>query len=223
MKIVRMSKASWFKIVSDNNVIHFDPGFTGYFKNQETPLNELEQEADCIFISHFHKDHLQPEVLSKIVGRNTKIYAPVSCVERINHDIIVVKPSDEISEGNVRIKVVDAYNTLEGHSTRKVHHKGDFVGYQLTIDGKVLYHAGDTDFIPEMKAFGRVDLVFLPIGGTFVMDIEEAVMAVEAIKPVIVIPMHEAKNSREIFKKKIENHKVSKAICMEVGEAYIYE
>jgi len=85
-----------------------------------------------------------------------------------------------------------------------VHHKGEGVGYLLTVNGKTIYHAGDTDFIPEMRGLGDVDVALLPIGGTFTMDIEEAIEAVVAIKPKIVIPMHYLKANPQEFKKKLE-------------------
>jgi len=76
--------------------------------------------------------------------------------------------------------------------------------FLLEIAGKTIYHAGDTDFIPEMKLLGKVDVAMLPIGGKFTMDINEAVEATIAINPKFVIPMHYLKNDPEIFKEKIE-------------------
>ena len=90
----------------------------------------------------------------------------------------------------MKIKVVDAYNTPQGSSSRKRHKKGNCVGYVITIEGKTIYHAGDTDFIPEMRELGRIDVALLPIVGKSTMDIKEAVQAVIAIKPTLVIPMH---------------------------------
>jgi len=59
--------------------------------------------------------------------------------------------------GDIEIKPVDAYNTEQGSSTRKVHHKGYGVGYLIGIGTNTIYHAGDTDFIPEMRGFGGID------------------------------------------------------------------
>lgn len=101
---------------------------------------------------------------------------------------------------------MNAYNTQEGHSTRKVHHKGDFVGYLINLKGKSLYFAGDTDLIPEMKDLGKVDIAFLPIGGTFVMDIEEAVAAVCVIDPNITFPMHQSNENLQIFKSAVKSN-----------------
>jgi len=73
----------------------------------------------------------------------------------------------------------------------------------MTTNSKTIYPAGDTDFIPEMRELGRVDAGMLPIGGTFTMDIQEAIEVAVAIKPKAVIPMHHLKANPREFKKKI--------------------
>jgi L-ascorbate metabolism protein UlaG (beta-lactamase superfamily) len=218
MEITRISRASWFKIKSGKTVLHFDPGYTGYFQNQGIPLNEISEKAGLVLITHFHKDHLQPEALERIVDEKTVVIASVGCVDRIQSQVTLVKPGDSLKVGGIMIKAVEAYNTPEGHSTRKVHHKGDFVGYLVCLDDIRIYFAGDTDYIPEMKNLGQVDIAFLPIGGTFVMDIEEAVNAVDTINPRKVIPMHQAKNAPEAFKKKVLSKSGSEVILLNTGE-----
>jgi L-ascorbate metabolism protein UlaG (beta-lactamase superfamily) len=101
-----------------------------------------------------------------------------------------------------------------------VHHKGEGVGYLITVNGKTIYHAGDTDFIPEMKDFGKVDVALLPIGGTFTMDIQEAIEAAIAIKPKVVIPMHHLKTNPQEYRKKVEAVSNVKVITLEIGEVY---
>lgn len=219
--ITRISKASWFKINWNGKVIHFDPGYTGYYKSQGLPENELVEKADIIFVSHFHKDHFQEEALDKIADEHTVIFAPQCCVSKTKHRVTVVKESDKHSVGDIKASVIGAYNTSEGHSTRKVHHKGDFVGYVVTLGNMVLYHSGDTDVIPEMSVLGNVDIAFLPMGGTFVMDILEAVQAVSIIKPRIVIPMHQAKNDLHVFEKAVKDATKANVIVLNIGEKAI--
>jgi L-ascorbate metabolism protein UlaG (beta-lactamase superfamily) len=136
LEITRLSKAAWFKIITKDSVVHIDPGYTGYFKNQGIPLEALEQKANLILISHFHKDHLQPEALERICTEETRIIAPKSCAGKIKQPFLGVEPGDEISAAETNIKVVDAYNTPDGHSTRKVHHKGVFAGYTIAWKAK---------------------------------------------------------------------------------------
>jgi L-ascorbate metabolism protein UlaG (beta-lactamase superfamily) len=213
-----MSKASWFKIKFGRKVIHFDPGYTGYFKNQGIPSAELEEKADIILVSHKHKDHLQPEALAMIAGEGTKIIAPLGCFDETRYMHTIIEPNESMAIGSIKVTTVDAYNTRSGHSTRKVHHKGEAVGYLVDIGGRRIYFAGDTDLIPEMRSLGRVDIAFLPIGGTFVMDIDEAVQAVRIIKPSIAIPMHQSKNDQQEFLKKVCLDSDSKALILGVGD-----
>ena len=218
MEITRLSAASWFKIKSGSKIIHFDPGYAGYFRNQRIPLVELEEKADLILISHFHKDHLQPEALEQITNDHTLILAPKSCAKRINNRITCIESGNELKVGEITIKVIEAYNTTTGHSTRKVHHKGDFVGYQVCLDDKWIYFAGDTDCIPEMENLGIIDITFLPIGGTFVMDIEEAIIAAQLINPHTVIPMHQSHNDQNKFKQELILKSDAEALVLDIGD-----
>jgi len=59
----------------------------------------------------------------------------------------------------------------------------------VEVEGVKVYHAGDTDFIPEMKDFD-VDIALLPVSGTYVMRADQAVEAALAINPKLAIPMH---------------------------------
>ena len=86
------------------------------------------------------------------------------------------------------------------------------------MDNKSIYFAGDTDLIPEMRGLGEVDIAFLPIGGTFVMDIEEAADAVCVIKPRVVFPMHQSKKDPRVFKREVSVKSDSKVIILEVGD-----
>ncbi|MEK7548552.1 MAG: MBL fold metallo-hydrolase, partial [Patescibacteria group bacterium] len=67
------------------------------------------------------------------------------------------------------------------------------LGFIVELDGRRLYHAGDTDFVPEMAGLTKIDVAFLPISGTFVMTLEESIEAAKAIKPLLAIPMHYGK------------------------------
>lgn len=220
--IKRLSRYSWFKIVNEDKIVHIDLGYAGYFKNQGINPDELKDKTDLVLVTHFHKDHLQPEALSKIRKSNTVILAPENCSPRIQGDFQIVKPGDELKIREISIRVVHAYNTPEGNSTRKFHHKGDGVGYLITIEGYKIYHAGDTDLIPEMQELGTVDLALIPVGGTFTMDIGEAVQAAFTIKPKIIIPMHDRDADLKHFKDRVEKMDKSdiKVIKLDPGEIY---
>jgi L-ascorbate metabolism protein UlaG (beta-lactamase superfamily) len=198
LEILRISRSSWFRISIGELVIHLDPGFAG---NQGIDLFAYKQDADYIFITHPHKDHFRNEVIDIIKKTSTEIFGPQAVQNEYDGKVTLVKPNDVLKRSKFNIQVVDAYNTESGHSTRKYHLKGDFVGYLINIGDRVIYFAGDTDLIPEMSNFGKIDIAMIPIGGTYVMDMGEAISCIKILNPDIVIPMHQADTPLEEFEK----------------------
>ncbi len=78
-----------------------------------------------------------------------------------------------------------AYNPNKKFHPKSAGH----VGYIVTLSGKRIYHAGDTDLIPEMTQI-KTDIALLPVSGTYVMTAVEAAEAANTIKPALAIPMH---------------------------------
>mgnify|MGYP002642199138 CR=1 FL=1 len=108
-------------------------------------------------------------------------------MQELGKEINVVKPGSEIYVDDFFIKAVDAYNIEQTGKTKINHKKGGGVGYLLTVNGKIIYHAGDTDFIPEMEHLENIDVAFIPIGGRdFTMGISEAFEAVKMINPKVL-------------------------------------
>jgi L-ascorbate metabolism protein UlaG (beta-lactamase superfamily) len=140
--------------------------------------------ADIILITHDHHDHLSPQDIKKIQGPKTIIFAPVSAAG-LSGNVKKIKPGDSLEVDGIRIKAVPAYNINKPFHPKE---KGN-VGYVFTVDGVTYYHAGDTDFIPEMKGI-QTDVAFLPAGGTYTMTPEEAAKAADAIGPKIAVPIH---------------------------------
>jgi len=137
----------------------------------------------------------------------------------------VIEAGEEITIDDVTLKAVEAYNIPRANSTKKVpHRKGNGVGYLMTLEDKTIYHAGDTDLIPEMGELGSVDVALLPIGGrTFTMDVQEAVEAAIAIKPKVAIPMHIFEADPWVFKSKVEARSDIEVVPLGIGEAYYLE
>ena len=71
-----------------------------------------------------------------------------------------------------------------------------------------------------MKELGVVGVASLPIGGTYTMDINDAVSAAMAIKPKVVIPMHYLMADPREFKMKLETRIAIKAVPLQIGEIY---
>lgn len=143
--------------------------------------------ADLILITHEHFDHCSPEDVKRVQKKDSIIVADAASSKKLEGDIRVVAPGDRLSLKGVDIEVRPAYNTNKDFHPKKA----GMLSFVVTLDGIRYYHAGDTDFIPEMKDL-EVDVAFLPVSGTYVMTAEEAVQAARAIKPKIAIPMHYA-------------------------------
>jgi L-ascorbate metabolism protein UlaG (beta-lactamase superfamily) len=195
--------------IKDNKlgmVIYIDP-----FKLREDYFEA--EKADFIFITHSHYDHCSIEDINKIAKDSTMIIctpdvsSKLRMIDKKVH-VMIAEPGNkyEFIEGMVKVLVVPAYNLNKDFHTKEE----DWVGYVLNIGESVIYHAGDTDFIPEMKNLAnmKIDFAFLPIGGNYTMNAGEAAKAASAIKPKFVSPIHYAsisgvggKSDADVFSK----------------------
>jgi L-ascorbate metabolism protein UlaG (beta-lactamase superfamily) len=92
----------------------------------------------------------------------------------------------------IDVVAVRAYNVNKFRRPGEPFHpqEAGHVGFVITVDKTCIYHAGDTDCIPEMEELEDIDIALLPVSGTYVMTAEEAAQAAEVIQPEIAIPMH---------------------------------
>jgi L-ascorbate metabolism protein UlaG (beta-lactamase superfamily) len=142
-------------------------------------------KADLILVTHDHRDHLSKEDIDQISKEDTVVVGPAAVAAKLGGAVTVVKPGDRITAAGVPVEVVPAYNL-----DKKFHpQSAGFVGYVITLNGRRIYHAGDTDQIPEMAAI-KTDLALLPVSGTYVMTAVEAAVAADTLRPALAIPMH---------------------------------
>ena len=153
------------------------------------------EEADILLISHDHDDHCSLEDAKKIISAKTTIITTAESKRKLSKtkakEIRVAKPGQKILVDDVSIERVPAYNVNKFRSPGHLFHpKGNqMLGFIITMNKVRIYHAGDTDFIPEMEHI-NVDVACLPVSGTYVMTADEAVESTKHIKLKVAIPMH---------------------------------
>ncbi len=169
---------SCFQIKMDNGkVIYTDP----YQLKSGDP-------ADLILISHDHYDHADNNSIKAVFSSKTKVICPKTSAAKLKaFNPIGLAPNESKDLEGIKITAVPAYNP-----NKQFHPKANnWLGYIIEVGEKRLYHAGDTDMIPEMKTLGAIDVALLPVGDQFTMGFNEAVEACKMIKPKICVPMHD--------------------------------
>jgi L-ascorbate metabolism protein UlaG (beta-lactamase superfamily) len=213
VKVTWLGHAS-FKVTAGNQVIYLDP-YAGEYANAA--------KAHLILITHSHSDHCDPAKIQAIRRRDTTIIAPADCHARIGGAVKSLKPGETAVVDGVVVEGVAAYNQTRFRSPGVPYHpQGLGVGYLLTVDGKTVYHAGDTDFIEELTALKArsIDLALLPSGGTYTMDNPDAVEAALAIAPTAVLPMHRWDTSPTDFQRAVEDRSAIAVVLVEPGEPF---
>jgi len=153
-------------------------------------------KVDYILITHSHYDHCSIKDITKISKKGTMIIAPPDAQSKITKidevEMQIIEVGDEISLGKVKIEAIPAYNT-----NKDFHPKSEeWLGYIVKYDSVIIYHAGDSDDIPEMKKLtgygkhGTDFIALLPVSGTYVMTADEAAKVASFLKPSIAIPIH---------------------------------
>jgi L-ascorbate metabolism protein UlaG (beta-lactamase superfamily) len=152
---------------------------------------DVTEKGTIILATHGHDDHCHPEAIKAVRSDKTTVIAPRDCAKKIGGDVKGLAVGEETQIRDIHIKAVPAYNVKRFRSPgNPFHPEGYGVGYVITIAGKKIYHAGDTDLIPEMKELGSIDVALLPVGDTYTMDNKEGAEAAKVIKPKIGVPMH---------------------------------
>ncbi len=200
-----------------SKTIFIDPYLTGN-PAASTSANKITK-ADVVIVTHYHSDHL---------GDAFSICKNTGATLVAVHEIAVEAEAEGIAaEGmniggtietrGVKIHMVQAWHSAE---------KGDPTGVVVELDGKTLYHAGDTGLTYDLKLIGEFfspDLSFVPIGDRYTMGVPSATKAVEFIQTKRVIPIHYGtfpivEADPEEFKKRVGD--MAEVIILKPGDTY---
>ncbi|MEK7186317.1 MAG: MBL fold metallo-hydrolase [Patescibacteria group bacterium] len=198
-----LGHASFFFQDQNGNKIYFvDP-----FELGERKL----EKADLIFITHAHYDHFSQGDIDKIIKDESIIIAPPDILALISIDEtrkIKIEPNQSYDVKNFKFSTIPAYNHRPGRE-EKHPRRNNWVGYIFELNGKKVYHAGDTDFTEEMKTLKELnlDVAMLPMGGSFTMDADDMIEAANWIGAKITIPIHYKKLLGDAYKEAEEKLK----------------
>lgn len=211
------------KVQTGEHRILIDPFITG---NKLSDLDPATVEADYILLTHGHNDHVGDTVaIAKRTGAT--VVALNELAVYLSRQGIETHPMNiggSFTFDFGRVKFTHAF-----HGSSYEEEDGSFIytgmpgGILLTIDGKTIYHVGDTGLFSDLKMIGElneIDLAFIPIGDNFTMGPEDALIAAEWIGAKRVVPVHYntfpvIEQDPDAFVKRL---KTSEGIAMKVGQ-----
>lgn len=175
-------------------------------------------ELDYIFVTHGHGDHIGSTTeLAQKTGATV-----ITCFELqtffetkgIKTEGMNIGGRYKFPFGTVKMTPAWHGSSIPSDNPNGTQCYGGIAcGYVIELDGKKIYHAGDTGLTVEMTLleYEKIDIAMLPIGGYFTMDPEDALRAIQMIKPRLVIPMHYntfplIRQDGEEFKKQAEKN-----------------
>jgi L-ascorbate metabolism protein UlaG (beta-lactamase superfamily) len=177
------------EVAHAGKVILVDPVAQGSYSGLPAP--------DIILITDIHGDHLDPATVVKVKKADTRIVVPAAVeaklatsTPKVTGAIVMANGGTQEVDG-VRVEAVPMYNVKRGPSPGQLYHtKGRGNGYIVTLGGKRVYFAGDTECTPEMRALKNIDVAFVPMNLPYTMPPAEAAECVKTFRPKIVYPYH---------------------------------
>ncbi len=136
--------------------------------NKELGYPVIPREAEAVTVSHQHWDH--------------------NAVEGFTTDPMVIQTPGDYELASVRFRGISSF-----HDKKQGKDRGKNIIFKISSEEIELVHLGDLGHVPDknlVDAIGRVDVLLVPVGGTFTLNAEEAFETVRLLAPRLVIPMH---------------------------------
>ena len=193
MEITWLGHAAFKIKTHSGRIIYLDP----------YQIKKVEEKADIIVSTHSHGDHFDSSSIKKLMKESTVVIGPESIADSLKKfDGTPLKLGDSFDYKDMSIELVPAYNIKKPNHPKK----NEWAGIIVTSEDKSVYHAGDTERIPEMKdlASRNITVAMMPCGGTYTMDFDEATDSIIDVKPEIAIPMHNWGKDLTKFKELLE-------------------
>ena len=175
-------------------VIHVDP------VSAQADYGTLPN-ADFILVTHEHGDHLDVKAIQAAATSRTTLITNQASAKSLNN-VTVMRNGDTHTVDGITIEAVPAYNP-----DKQFHPKGNGNGYVITLGGKRIFVAGDTEDVPEIKALKDIDIAFLPMNLPFTMTPEQVADTAKAMRPGILFPYHYGNTDTNILLRLMENEK----------------
>lgn len=224
MKVTFLGHAGF--LIEGSAKIVIDPFLTG---NPVARSAVEDIKADLVLVSHGHGDHLGDAVpIAKQSGGTVvsvfELATYCACRGAQSHGMHI---GGSHAFGDVKIKLTPAWHGT-GFGEGPMEYLGTPCGFVIGLDGKKIYHSGDTGLFGDMELIGRLhalDLALLPIGDNYTMGPEDALEAVKMLKPRVVIPMHYntwplIQQDPQAFKAEVEKATGSKVVILAPGESF---
>ena len=229
---------SCFELSDGSTTVLVDPFLKP--NNPAAVASGEEVEPTHIAISHGHADHMADAIpVAKRTGAHCVAVVEIATFLQ-GHGVDEDKVSDPNLGGTVEfdwgwISLVPAWHTSTIAGSEEAPFSAEHgisigmpAGLLVNLDGKTVYHAGDTCLFGDMKLIAErnpVDIALLPIGGHYTMDRTDAVFAAEMVGAGTVIPMHyntfpPIETDAEAFRSDVEGKTSSKVVVLEPGESH---